>query len=449
MMKAMFGGYEELRIELQSSEDGWYDARMQYQSEEQGGRFRVPVRPEQIERTIQAIWNESYQRPVRAAVMEGLDPVAEMGSTLYTALFNGPLEGFFRRSQERARASGYGLRLLLSILDESAAALPWEFLYDGRDFLALSNMSPIIRSVALNRGRNSFPSPQPGLNVLAAVSDVDFSRGRWKEMTHALYDGLTKQFDQLKVTFIDDATLSRLGEALSAGRYDVLHLCGHADVVLGVPAMILLDEKGQEVPAAPERLAELLTPAATKRPTLLCLDACNSDMLAQDLARRTHTPAVYGIRSAISNEAADSFIRGFLTALLSGQTLTAAVTQGRQAIDQERPGSREWGLPVLYTGYPDSQLTLSSWQASYSAGSSERSKDIHSVTQEAVGSPGAGKPSREHQKLETWITLKRKNLKAIEDQVAGSSYLPATVQAQMAGLREEIAALEAQLAQTP
>lgn len=448
-MEAIFGGYQELQIELQSLEDGWYDARMQFQNEELGGRFRVPLGPERIEQDIRAVWNASDQRPVRKGMMEGLDPVAEMGNTLYTSLFNGPLEGFFRRSQDQARASGYGLRLLLSILDESAAALPWEFLYDGRDFLALSIMSPILRSVALNRGQNSVPAPQPALSVLAAVSDVDCSKGRRTEMTHALYDGLTQQFDRLKVTFIDDASLSRLGEALSAGRYDVLHFCGHADVVLGVPAMILLDEKGQSVPVAPEKLAKLLTPAATKRPTLLCLDACNSDMLAHDLGRRTRTPAVYGIRSMISVDAADSFIRGFLTALLSGQTLTAAATQGRQAIDQERPGSREWGLPVLYTGNPDSQLTLSSWQVSYSAGSFERPKDIDFVTQEPSGSPGAGKPSREHQKLERWITLKRKNLEAIEDQVAGSSYLPATVQAQMARLREEIAALEAQLAQTP
>lgn len=449
-MKTASSGYQELHVELYVAPDGLFKADLKYLDEKVPVDVVVPMPPDRIEQILGGIWNAADVKPVRKAALEGLDPVAELGRALFNALFGGPREAFLRRAQERAGGSGQGLRVLLSFRDRGPAALPWEFLYDGRDFLALATWSPVVR--ALVRGQAPLPPPQDRLRVLAVTSDLDFSQGRWKAMTRNLYDGLRKGSDQLSVTIVEDINLQRLEKALYEGPFDVIHFCGHADLVLGEQAMIFLDEKGGYAPARAEQLASLL--ARVDGLKLICLDACYSDMLAEQLAERTHVPAIYGIRSVISDESADSFIRGFLSGLLSGQTLTAAVTQGRQQIDRDRPGSREWGLPVLYTSTCDGQLVYSSWQTSYTGTGSGYSKGLIEnlpppapVPEPVRGEPGV-KPSRERQKIETWLTLKRKNLQALEDQLSASSYAPPELQDQMQGLRDEISALEAQLAQT-
>ena len=206
--------------------------------------------------------------------------------------------------------------------------------------------------------------------------------------------------------------------------------------------------EGGYVPVRADQLANVLVNVDGIK--LICLDACYSDMLAMQLAAHTHVPAIYGIRSLISDESADSFVRGFLTALLSGQTLTAAATQGRLQIDRERPGSREWGLPVLYTATPNDQLVRSLWQMSYtgSVGSNCAKGLVESEPTEPVRSALGTKPSRERQKIETLLTVKRKNLQVLEDQLAASSYAPPEKQAEVTSLRKEISELEAQLVQT-
>lgn len=441
-------GYQELHVRLGSLDTNLYTAELRFQDETVTGEVAVQMAPDRIDQILTGVWNASDLRPVRKGVQDGFDPVSELGRALFAALFGGPREAFLRRAQERVSGSGQGLRLRFSFVDRGPATLPWEFLYDGRDFLALATWSPVVRSIA--DGHRPLPSPQERLRVLAVTSDLDFSKGRWKAMTHDLYDGLQKQFEQLSVTIVEDVNLARLQRAVY-DPFDVVHFCGHADVVLGDQAMIFLDEKGGYAPARPDQLADAL--GSLPELKMICLDACYSDLLAVQLAARTRVPAIYGIRNVISDESADSFIRGFLSALLSGQTLTAAATQGRQEIDRERPGSREWGLPVVYTGTPDGQLVLSSWQTSYTGTGSGYSKGLIDsppppAPPEAVrGEPNA-RPSRERQKLEISLTLKRKNLQALEDQLANSSYAPPEVQAQVTGLRDEIETLQAQLAQT-
>lgn len=468
-MALFLGGYSELRIELHVRDDGLYAARLSFLDDVLEGQFTLAASPDRVEQIVGSIWNAADLRPVRKGQRETLNPVIELGQALYAALFSGPRETFFRQCQERAAAAGRDLRLQFALADARAAALPWEFLHDSRDFLALSGRTPVVRCLADVPG--NLPPAQTGLRVLALTADVETSRGRWKAMTHTLYDDLRKLNAHLTVTIIDDVTLPRLREAIVADPYDVVHFCGHADAAPpGFPALFFPPDPAASVEynalsrpdarttkifvadgtyrpdytyVGAEQFAQAIEPARDLK--LICLDACNAAGLTYELARQTRIPAVYGIHSIISDESADSFIRGFLTQLLAGQTLTQAATEGRQEIDRRRPGSREWGLPVLYTGFPDGQLVQSTWQAAYSGSNYGGSKGLPEA---APAVPGAT-VSRERQKLETWLSLKRKNLQALEEQLAASSYASPDAQAQAASLREDIARLEAQLAQTP
>ncbi len=439
MRPAKAGGYEELQIAIEGGKGG-YHAQMRFRDEIDSAEFGVPMSPDRLEQTLGAIWLVSDQRPTRKGSLDGLDPVTEMGRALYAALFSGSLEAFLRRSQERASAVGAGLRLLVTVADEIAAGLPWEFLYDGRDFLALSTRSPVVRSLA--EPQDPLPGPQGELRVLAAVADLGPNRGKLTANTRELYDGLQERHGPLKVSILEEATLGRLYEALGSAPYDLLHLCVFGKVPPGSQAIYLADEKGQPAPVPPDQLVRVLQPAKDLK--LVCLDSEYSDMIAYDLARHTRVPAIYGIRSMVTFESAASFAHGFITSIVAGQTLTAASTTGRQEIDRARPGSREWGLPVLYTASPDGQLALSSWQTSYNVGSI--AKGIETSPEEPARSTAPGRPSRERQKLETMLTMKRTNLQALEEQLAANSYPLPDVQDEAARLRQEIADGETRLA---
>ena len=130
--------------------------------------FTFPVSLDRVEQALAAIWNASDQRPIRKGVTTSLDPAVDLGVQLFAALFAGPREAFYRQAQETANAAGQGLRLRCSLADTEAAALPWELLHDGRDFVALSTRTPLVRRV--ERGQEPLPPPLSSVRVLAAVA---------------------------------------------------------------------------------------------------------------------------------------------------------------------------------------------------------------------------------------------------------------------------------------
>ena len=57
-------------------------------------------------------------------------PVREVGQSLFTALFTGPIYGRYAASMAAAAARGEPLRVVLRLHTPELAALPWETLYD-------------------------------------------------------------------------------------------------------------------------------------------------------------------------------------------------------------------------------------------------------------------------------------------------------------------------------
>ena len=261
-------------------------------------------------------------------------------------------------------------------------------------------------------------------------------------MTGELYRRLQKSYEPLQYEIIENATLEQLHRALAAQPYDIVHISGYGgQSAPRRPGAGPAREDGRPVLIERDQLAELLD---RKEIRLICLDACHSDLLAYGLAKDLRTPAIYGIQSIISTEAADTFAEGFLAAVLAGQPLTACVTQGRQSIDVWRPGSREWALPVLYTDSPDGQLVLAPWQTGAEA-AVKRDLGLERAAQQDVPAP----ESPERQKLQMWIALKRRNLDVLESQSAGANYVSVQLSGQIADLRGEIADLEQKLSVTP
>ena len=72
---------------------------------------------------------------------------------------------------------------------------------------------------------------------------------------------------------------------------------------------------------------------------------------------RAGIPAVVAMQYAIRDVNAVAFSRRFYSALASGETIDAAVTDGRQAIfNRSNSDERDWGVPVLYLRTPGGVL---------------------------------------------------------------------------------------------
>ena len=109
--------------------------------------FRMALKKEEIERALASVDRFSNNWVQRSAQRETVDPVREIGTQLFSALFEGGIGEIYRTASNQALSAGTGLRLRLIMRDAAVARLPSEFLYDPlrRDFVALSVETSIVR----------------------------------------------------------------------------------------------------------------------------------------------------------------------------------------------------------------------------------------------------------------------------------------------------------------
>ena len=133
----------------------------------------------------------------------------------------------------RPSAASVGLRIRLrlttGVLD--LAELPWEFLFapDLSRFLALSDLTPIVRYIELDRPIQPLRAHLP-LTVLAIVSNPsDVLRlaveHEWENLQDAL--GSLIQRGVIGLERLEAATLPALQDRLRQGPVDLLHFVGH------------------------------------------------------------------------------------------------------------------------------------------------------------------------------------------------------------------------------
>jgi hypothetical protein len=387
------------------------------------GTFSSPLSPTELSVAVASIraGGNVLQRSVPE---ESLDPVKDMGSRLYDALFHGSLGRTFMQALD---SPDEGVRLRLVLEDDDAAALPWEFLYDRRrdDFLVLSTRSPLVRRAArpgLGPAGGGGPA-EPLLvppRVLVAVADVT---GAWDVSTELdALKGAADHSGNAKVDVLETATPSSFEKALHALEPDVVHL-----IATGVeegrrgfgPLRQRLAFLANEAPAtnAPrqhvlfegKRLADLFARAEHLR--VVVLNGCNTDALAGNVA--ASVPATVGHRGDITDEAAVAFAEGFYSSLLNGLPLEAAVTGGRLAIDSRDPGGREWSAAVMYLQTPDGTFLPASTEGDGKAVTKAEVRDA--VVAPAERAPGRS-VDREQQSQLSLLRIHQSNLDALNAQ---------------------------------
>jgi len=354
-----------------------------------------PLSADEIERALASITQASQKWVTRGAILDTLDPLKEIGTRLFTCLFEGENGRLYQQSLSQAQARGEGLRLRLEIDDLALAAIPWEALYDvyRQVFIALATDSQIIRE-RIHPQHAPLKAIEPPLSVLVIVADTQDVEA--KESLDALQQ-LDQEMDDLKIKYVTLSDWDTVQKELMSDKYHVLHLVD--DSVLSTIRPRVL---GNEPLFQLEMLQNL------RELRFVYMSANDSADAAFQLA--TIVPAAFGIVGSIRYDAKQYCTEGFYRAILVGQPIEAAITQGRQAIYSQLTESREWALPVLYTQVPESIVMRPSKESANQA-------PLDFSTSAPAGNGATGK-SEEREMLEIRLKILQRNQAIIEEQKA-------------------------------
>lgn len=316
---------------------------------------------------------DAFQREEGWEPNRRVEQAKEVGGRLFAMLFSGQVGRLYERSLgflEARPGTLLRLRLHLDVGDPALAqlaALPWELLYDAAigKFVTLDRRTPVVRALDL---------PQPGrplefqapLRILMAAAqppqlpqlDLERERSRilaaWTEGHPALLDVL------------DHASPNTLRDALLAGRHQVLHFVGHGLFLpkTGQGGLIFERDGGASFQIAGSLLGDLLTGLPEVR--LVVLNACETARLRPD-GREPYSsvatalvqagiPAVIAMGAPVRDRAAVAFSARLYQRLSAGDSIEAAVTEGRLSISAERPETVDWAIPTLYLRGPGGAL---------------------------------------------------------------------------------------------
>jgi hypothetical protein len=250
------------------------------------------------------------------------------------------------------------------------ANLPWEFLYDGRNFLALSDSTPIVRYLDLPDPPRRMMVELP-LRVLVTISSpADLPPLNVKEEEYKMREALAGLVNKglVQIDFTPDATLSTLQRTLRQGRtsgqpYHVWHYIGHGafDLQANESVLMMVNDLGVSYRARGFQLGTLFNGYPELR--LALLNACEGARPGPDdpfggvaaaLVERGIS-AVIGMQFEITDRAAITFAGEFYAALVDGLPVDAALTEARRAIFF-LPNWIEWATPVLFMRVQDGRL---------------------------------------------------------------------------------------------
>jgi hypothetical protein len=304
-------------------------------------------------------------------VPEPLEPTLKFGQDLFNAVFTREVRDLYVSSRISAKSEGEGLRLRLRFSESPELAnLPWEFLNDGRDFIALADDFPLVRYLDL-------PSPpRPSkvelpLRILVTVSapldlpplDVEAEKARLLQSLDSLIAA-----GRVEVHFTPDASLKNLQRTLRKARsaekpFHVWHYIGHGTFDLQRKASVLsfTNESGVSESVSGFQLGTLFDSYPGVR--LVMLNACEGarssvdDPFAGVAAALVESgiSAVIAMQFEISDRAAIVLAEEFYAAIVDGLPIDSALTEARRAVFF-MPNWVEWATPVLFLRAPDGVL---------------------------------------------------------------------------------------------
>ncbi len=302
-----------------------------------------------------------FDHPFVSQPQQASDPVA-YGQRLLAALGGDSLK---RKLTELPSAPQLESMIALNTTDAELAAIPWEFLHNGNEFLITRYL--LVREVEVPNALLPPPplSDQPWRLVAIAsnplLKEVYDEQGRLcdrqlmaplpvERELDLLRDDLQKQRSPLCWQQIAP-TRSALIDELATTEPLLLHFAGHGAVVNGTPVLYFDDGAGKLDPQTASDLANHLRGMVM----LAFLNACRTADSIEPGANLALTlvqhgiPVVLGNQYLVFDEAAAPVARTFYRFLATGLHPAQALYRARLQLQSHRRNDPlAWAVPVLY-----------------------------------------------------------------------------------------------------
>lgn len=354
-----------------------------YEENADSERFKVrvadsPAGEQSIERAEQVALPSGLRSRLRKLERRSLDQgeMIDVGEQLADLLLPRRPRWFLDRSRAMLKP-GEGLRIRMRLDSYALSDLPWEYLYiPGPDtppdqrgpegFLILDRRVSLVRYETMGQPAVSLdPVGADRLRLVVLLANprdrdypaLDLETER-RNIEEAMCD-----VPEIAAQFFPSGRVIDLEDALRTGAH-MLHFAGHGEFLgemgakfgtqEGKGALVLVGEDGRAQRFPVEKLAPNLLGRNIR---LAVFGACKTAQRDQYNAwtgvapalTRAGIPAVVAMQYAIRDTNALAFSRAFYKTLASGETIDAAVTDGRVAINNQGDcDERDWGVPVLY-----------------------------------------------------------------------------------------------------
>ena len=233
-MPTFVQGYDELRVRIDGRGAGAYHVLASTRSAEAAAGFELPFNELEIENFILRVSRPRGRRRIDTSAIADAE---RFGGELFKALFHGDVHDLYRDTLTQARNLTRGVRLTLCLSGSPELIdVPWEYLFDALNFLAVSAFTPVVRYLDLPRAHRPL-LVQPPLRILGVISspadyemlDVDRERNNLEQGHFSPSDrGRSRSISQLLER---PATLGALRKgAAGADASHALHYVGHGCV---------------------------------------------------------------------------------------------------------------------------------------------------------------------------------------------------------------------------
>lgn len=288
----------------------------------------------------------------------------DVGEWLFDLVFNGEVLELFQRSLDfAARTPDCGLRVEITYdprdphLDR-LQSLPWELLRrpGTPEYLVLNSSSPIVRYVTLPRGADNQPTPEVLRILVVASNPLDMPFLDLAVEVQNLEKAL-RSYPKVELVYPKMPSLAEIRKTFESEQCHALQFMGHGDIQRKEGVLVLERDGGLPHPVRGEDLINALGDGPP--PQLVVLNACRSAVSAESRPGNplasvalsmvsAGTPAVVAMQHFISDTAAARFSEAVYDGLARGESVEAAVTEGRSEIHSVRPDRAEWATPVLF-----------------------------------------------------------------------------------------------------
>ena len=284
----------------------------------------------------------------------------EFGKMLYDAVFSDELGGYFKKRFNDVQDKNCGLRVSMQFSKDvpEIAALPWEYLHNGEDFL-ITRRSILLSRLPPEVKKTESQPLDSILRMLVVISSPDgpgISPLNTEKEQEIILEALDKlQRDQkIKVDFTEDATFENVQGYLNEQNYHIVHFTGHGVSINGKGHLVFESEDRKARLIDNKTLADLFSDMGIK---LVVLSSCESAKgsnkeafgdLASMLSKR-RIPAVVAMQYSVLDDVAIQFAYTFYRTIASGKSVDLALKEARIAMkNSEKSNGFDFATPVLY-----------------------------------------------------------------------------------------------------